>query len=231
MDARAASDRMPKFLQPMQGTVLFGRGLCNALYLLNSVLAREHYDSFDDMLRAFPGLTKQTHRGEINLAEQFTGKSEQELVASAGPQILMLEAYLIGWSEKEQKMVLADVKSTNDFQPVYLIPAQGTRQIFCGQDAPWHEYNAERGDPRTTADFVDLMRCSYRWVEKNMPGSLNLCGGRILSCRIRPDGSMVQSSVGKMVEASQPAAPVGKVGRNEPCPCGSGKKYKRCCGR
>ena len=23
---------------------------------------------------------------------------------------------------------------------------------------------------------------------------------------------------------------MGKVGRNEPCPCGSGKKYKRCCG-
>ncbi len=23
----------------------------------------------------------------------------------------------------------------------------------------------------------------------------------------------------------------GKVGRNDPCPCGSGKKYKRCCGR
>jgi preprotein translocase subunit SecA len=22
-----------------------------------------------------------------------------------------------------------------------------------------------------------------------------------------------------------------KVGRNEPCPCGSGKKYKNCCGR
>ena len=21
-----------------------------------------------------------------------------------------------------------------------------------------------------------------------------------------------------------------KVGRNEPCPCGSGKKYKNCCG-
>jgi hypothetical protein len=24
-------------------------------------------------------------------------------------------------------------------------------------------------------------------------------------------------------------APVGKVGRNDPCPCGSGKKYKKCC--
>ena len=24
--------------------------------------------------------------------------------------------------------------------------------------------------------------------------------------------------------------PRKKVGRNEPCPCGSGKKYKKCCG-
>jgi preprotein translocase subunit SecA len=23
----------------------------------------------------------------------------------------------------------------------------------------------------------------------------------------------------------------GKVGRNDPCSCGSGKKYKRCCGK
>ena len=22
-----------------------------------------------------------------------------------------------------------------------------------------------------------------------------------------------------------------KIGRNDPCPCGSGKKYKQCCGR
>ncbi|MDE5777170.1 MAG: SEC-C domain-containing protein, partial [Lachnospiraceae bacterium] len=22
-----------------------------------------------------------------------------------------------------------------------------------------------------------------------------------------------------------------KIGRNDPCPCGSGRKYKQCCGR
>ena len=27
------------------------------------------------------------------------------------------------------------------------------------------------------------------------------------------------------------ATPTQKVGRNEPCPCGSGKKYKNCCGK
>ncbi len=29
----------------------------------------------------------------------------------------------------------------------------------------------------------------------------------------------------------QPARRAAKIGRNQPCPCGSGKKYKRCCGR
>ncbi len=41
----------------------------------------------------------------------------------------------------------------------------------------------------------------------------------------------------KITSESSKGAPVSKtvrkqkkVGRNEPCPCGSGKKYKKCCG-
>jgi len=30
---------------------------------------------------------------------------------------------------------------------------------------------------------------------------------------------------------SRPVVVAPKIGRNQPCPCGSGKKYKRCCGR
>ena len=29
----------------------------------------------------------------------------------------------------------------------------------------------------------------------------------------------------------EPIQAVGKPKRNEPCPCGSGKKYKQCCGK
>jgi preprotein translocase subunit SecA len=29
---------------------------------------------------------------------------------------------------------------------------------------------------------------------------------------------------------SKPVRVEQKVGRNDPCPCGSGKKYKKCCG-
>jgi len=35
---------------------------------------------------------------------------------------------------------------------------------------------------------------------------------------------------GKMVSAGQFRREKPKVGRNDPCPCGSGRKYKKCCG-
>ena len=35
---------------------------------------------------------------------------------------------------------------------------------------------------------------------------------------------------GRIIPADRPAARV-KTGRNDPCPCGSGRKYKKCCGR
>jgi preprotein translocase subunit SecA len=38
-------------------------------------------------------------------------------------------------------------------------------------------------------------------------------------------------SVSQVADAATVAQPVPKVGRNDPCPCGSGKKYKQCHGR
>ncbi|HMU88616.1 MAG TPA: SEC-C metal-binding domain-containing protein [Agitococcus sp.] len=34
----------------------------------------------------------------------------------------------------------------------------------------------------------------------------------------------------QMVEPSSEPVRVEKIGRNDPCLCGSGKKYKKCCG-
>jgi SEC-C motif-containing protein len=36
---------------------------------------------------------------------------------------------------------------------------------------------------------------------------------------------------GEIVGAKPFIRPEPKVGRNDPCPCGSGKKYKKCCGK
>ncbi len=47
------------------------------------------------------------------------------------------------------------------------------------------------------------------------------------------------SSIGELQNGNRPVQKVKqepirvekKVGRNEPCPCGSGRKYKQCCGK
>jgi preprotein translocase subunit SecA len=59
-------------------------------------------------------------------------------------------------------------------------------------------------------------------------------GGTTTASSGGPKPSDVVSEAAAATEAQAKARPVRtgpKVGRNDPCPCGSGKKYKNCCGR
>jgi preprotein translocase subunit SecA len=48
---------------------------------------------------------------------------------------------------------------------------------------------------------------------------------------VAPDPVQVQASRGGRPGGKRkPVRAAQKVGRNDPCPCGSGKKYKKCCG-
>jgi preprotein translocase subunit SecA len=48
----------------------------------------------------------------------------------------------------------------------------------------------------------------------------------------QPNGSdVVSEAAAAVAEKAKPVRTGPKVGRNDPCPCGSGKKYKQCCGR
>jgi preprotein translocase subunit SecA len=55
-------------------------------------------------------------------------------------------------------------------------------------------------------------------------------GRRVQECP-RCDGDRVTAEVEAELDAETRAALLPKVGRNAPCPCGSGTKYKKCCGR
>jgi preprotein translocase subunit SecA len=58
---------------------------------------------------------------------------------------------------------------------------------------------------------------------------------RILTEKARPERQLTMEKqefrTNAPAEARMPAKKVQKVGRNDPCPCGSGKKYKYCHGR
>jgi uncharacterized protein YecA (UPF0149 family) len=46
----------------------------------------------------------------------------------------------------------------------------------------------------------------------------------------RKEDVQAEEKLIKDTEKVKPVAAAGQPGRNDPCPCGSGKKYKKCCG-
>ena len=46
---------------------------------------------------------------------------------------------------------------------------------------------------------------------------------------IEPDKPEDISEVQRLLNPPKPKLSDQKVGRNDPCPCGSGKKFKKCC--
>lgn len=70
--------------------------------------------------------------------------------------------------------------------------------------------------PGLVADFLESLEAEGR-----------LGGGRMLAAYARAlKPSFAQASGGKPKPFANPGS---KLGRNDPCPCGSGMKYKKCC--
>ncbi|MHB8534568.1 MAG: UPF0149 family protein [Sulfuricaulis sp.] len=108
----------------------------------------------------------------------------------------------------------------------------------------WDEYAPEELDEALGVDVLVLsffasrnLAEAYRKEIKSRNISLEELAGELL--KALPDAMQNYARIGRtLYEAvlSEPRietrAPERheKIGRNEPCPCGSGKKYKRCCG-
>ncbi len=74
---------------------------------------------------------------------------------------------------------------------------------------------------------TDVAHSLFHVVVTQQPGRPPGTGG---NGRTGGNGA-TQDTPMKQFSAGKRAAPTGtKIGRNAPCPCGSGKKYKRCCG-
>jgi SWIM/SEC-C metal-binding protein len=48
---------------------------------------------------------------------------------------------------------------------------------------------------------------------------------------VEPDKPEDLTDMQRALEPPEPVKALPKVGRNEQCPCGSGTKFKKCCGR
>jgi preprotein translocase subunit SecA len=86
----------------------------------------------------------------------------------------------------------------------------------------------ERRRTSMTASHADTTGLGVRAAKQQQPQPAG----------VGPTGTPQGQAANPMAEASQAGKQSRtvkrqqpKVGRNDPCPCGSGKKYKKCCGR
>jgi SWIM/SEC-C metal-binding protein len=54
--------------------------------------------------------------------------------------------------------------------------------------------------------------------------------GIVLIAGVEPDKTEDISDLDRALHPPEPVRGSPKVGRNDQCPCGSGKKFKKCCG-
>ena len=88
---------------------------------------------------------------------------------------------------------------------------------------------------------ADVVKSVFRAQVKALPrrervvkGTTAVRAGTAAQSAFRGAGTGTGSSRGSEApskEKTQPVRVEDKVGRNEPCPCGSGKKYKKCCAK
>ena len=109
-----------------------------------------------------------------------------------------------------------------------------------GQRDPINEYRIEGFDMFDT--MVDAIReeTVYMLFHIRVESMVEQREVKNVQANVDADGNPVASNAAPQRrmntntnagEAQMPVRVEKKVGRNEPCPCGSGKKYKNCCGK
>jgi SWIM/SEC-C metal-binding protein len=112
------------------------------------------------------------------------------------------------------------------------------RRVFVGQK------RERTSDGERQADVFDGKKTAKLGTEKNPAvvhvqtearlkevASLFEEHGWKYTIGLEPDKPEDITDLEGLLNPPKPMTAEKKVGRNEPCPCGSGKKYKKCCGQ
>ncbi len=91
-----------------------------------------------------------------------------------------------------------------------------------------NQFKEKLKEPGVKQKFVEIAKRMER-------DGVNLKSIRQMKKWLKDHESELRGIGGAMEQPSQKVETVvnegPKIGRNDPCPCGSGKKYKKCCGR
>ena len=75
-------------------------------------------------------------------------------------------------------------------------------------------------------DIVQILMNLRKQEDVKREETAKITGAALQAINSVDSGEQIKSDVNRTVVNQEP-----KIGRNDPCPCGSGKKYKNCCGK
>ena len=87
---------------------------------------------------------------------------------------------------------------------------------------------------RSASSLMAFEQFLRKLPQRTEHGSVSAFGGTSTASTGAPAESQpsdVVSEANEVISKAKPVRSGPKVGRNDPCPCGSGKKYKQCCGK
>ncbi len=190
------------------------------LFQLDQLVGREHFAKRKEQYLGLPGdALKEELLGEVGELYQ---KKEEEI---GSDNLRQIERYIL--LQVVDRKWMEHLRNMDELK-------EGIGLRAYGQRNPLQEYQLEAyymfndmmagiGDEVTRYLFrVTLIpqepRRSRRDVAK-------------LSTNRAAGGSTGVMAMAAQQDQAQTPIRVKKIGRNDPCPCGSGKKYKKCCGR
>lgn len=205
-----------------------------------------------DWLRRFFFATKRRYMETMNLdtldaqlpPEVMAGDSTMVGYHEVFPWAESLAFSLEGdeWMADDQHCVALDCKCTQAVLTFFRVPKNEARPAGPLRQATSLHYDFVTGQSKVIEslpgnpspnDLVQAMRAANPDLAKTLRHrhrQLKRLGRRLLS---QPAEESPQDGEGawEAPPAPQPARAPDGPGRNDPCPCGSGKKFKKCCGR
>jgi preprotein translocase subunit SecA len=151
----------------------------------------------------------------LSAAQEFAGQASAQRESELGESIMRQLERVILLRVVDSKW-MAHLDAMDDLR-------QGIGLRAYGQKDPLVEYQLESYDMfQMMVEEIkhDVVRYLYH-VQVTAPPQARAVA--------RPRQATAPQPAGQPARTKQVSS--AKVGRNDPCPCGSGKKYKRCCGR
>lgn len=196
--------------------------------VLNVVLARKDCIIFDSSTEPvdlqeikyyrFPNFSKSGYK--INQIEDSSIKDRKRLRAHL----------FIGDISDKEKILEIIQKSINWLKTIKNVPSPTLPYKYGSIDADTLYINVYRNDNRKNKELLPNNKNFVCFVDYNIDGETTLVkGGLPTSIWTKFYHEKIKNIQIAWRENKYCIRKVKKIGRNDPCPCGSGKKYKNCC--